>query len=79
MARIVGDSPAFIRVISVIRGQKLCGLKIVANMNASNRYSPTAQVAATAGPPALMLVIVLVIAPVEHEQEHEQEHDYEHE
>jgi hypothetical protein len=32
MARIVGDFPAFIRVIGVIRGQEFCGLKIVANM-----------------------------------------------
>jgi hypothetical protein len=33
MARIVGDFPAFIRVIGVIRGQELCGLTIVANMH----------------------------------------------
>jgi hypothetical protein len=33
MARIVGDFPAFIRVIGVIRGQGRCGLSIVANLH----------------------------------------------
>jgi hypothetical protein len=33
MARIVGDFPAFIRVIGAIRGQELCGLKIVADLH----------------------------------------------
>jgi hypothetical protein len=37
MARMVGDFPAFIRVIRVIGGQKFCGLEIVATMHDADR------------------------------------------
>jgi hypothetical protein len=37
MARISGGSPAFIRVISAIRGQEFCGLKIVAKRREADR------------------------------------------
>jgi hypothetical protein len=37
MARLVGDSPFLIRVISAIRGQKFCGLKTVANLRDPER------------------------------------------
>jgi len=45
MARMVGDSPAFIGGICEICGQKFCGLKIIAKLHDSNRYQRTAATA----------------------------------
>jgi uncharacterized lipoprotein YmbA len=50
MARIVGDSSAFIRAISAIRGQKFCGLKFVANRQIALRFCFSPHDLQTAGP-----------------------------